>query len=202
MSKHNEIRDLVFAAILIALTVLLSLPYLVIPTGSGAAFTVAHIPVLIGSVILGKKYGALLGAVMGISSLVIASFFLGPNAPFTNPLVSVLPRVFFGWVTYIVYSFFQKLIKIRHVAVGISLGVSTLIHSLVVLPLLYWVAKTGFYFTALENPATLNQNILPFIYTILVANGIFEIIAAIVVGTPIILVMDQVMSNNEELEDE
>jgi uncharacterized membrane protein len=194
--RNKEIKDLTFAAILMAMTVLLSLPYLLLPIGA-VVITIAHIPVLVGAVLLGKKYGALLGAVMGLASMAIAIFVLGGNAPFTNPVLSVLPRVFFGWIIFIVYQRFTKWFKNRPLAIGLTMGVSTLIHSVVVLTIMYFVAKTGFYFTASENPITINEKILPFIIGILGTNSILEIAVAVLVGTPIILVMDKVINKED-----
>lgn len=194
--RHKQIKDLVFAAILIALTILLSLPYLVIPVGT-VAITLAHITVLVGAILLGKNYGATLGAVMGIASMVIASLMLGVNAPFTNPLLSVVPRIFFGWITYYIYSFFNKKIDHRPLAIGLTMIVSTLIHSLVVLTIMYFVVNTGFYFTASENPMSINGNIVPFVIAVLGSNAILEILLAVAIGTPIVLVMDKVIANEE-----
>lgn len=203
--RNKEIRDLVFAAILMALTILFSLLYL-FQVSSFAAFTVAHIPVLVGAILLGKKYGALLGAVFGLTSMVFAIFTLGLNAPFTNPLLSVLPRVVFGFIIFYVYKFFEKLVKNRPLAVGLTMGVSTFLHSFMVIPLLYLFVKWGFFFNAneffliLENEGiTLyNSAILPFFIAIFVANSIIEIFVAVLVGTPIILVMDNVMNKGNE----
>lgn len=194
-SRNLEIRDLVFGAILMAMIVLFSLLY-VLGVSGFAAFTIAHVPVLIGAMVLGKKYGALLGAIFGLASFVLAFFTLAQNAPFTNPLLSVLPRIFFGWIIGYVYDFFHKLVKNRSVAIGITMGVSTLIHTLIVVPLLYLVVKTGFYFTASENPMTINLNLFPFIFAVFTSNAIVEIIIAIVVGTPTILVLDKLMNKN------
>lgn len=194
--RNKQIRDMVFSAILMTMTVLFSLLYFFQVVGF-AAFTIAHIPVLIGAVILGPRYGAALGAVFGLTSMVIAFFSLGPNAPFTNPLLSVLPRVLFGWLIYYIYIFIKKYFKNRYLSVALTFGISTLFHTLLVLPLLYVVANNGFYFTASENPLTITGNLLPFIIAVLAANGIIEILIAVLVGTPIILVMDKVVKNNE-----
>lgn len=194
--RNKQIKDLVFAASLMAMIVLFSLLYFFQVVGF-AAFTIAHIPVLVGAVILGPKYGAALGAVMGLTSMIIAFFALGPNAPFTNPLLAVLPRILFGWIIYFIYVFIDKKIKNRYVSVAITFGISTLIHTLLVLPILYLVANTGFYFTASENPLSITDNLLPFIIGVLGANGVIEIVVAILAGTPIVLVMDKVIKVDE-----
>lgn len=194
--RNKQIKDLVFAASLMAMIVLFSLLYFFQVVGF-AAFTIAHIPVLIGAVILGPKYGTALGAVFGITSMVIALFALGPNAPFTNPLLSVLPRMIFGWAIYYIYIFTDKIVKNRYASVAITFAVSTLFHSLLVLPILFVVANTGFYFTASENPLSVTGGLLPFIIAVLGANGLIEILVAILAGTPIVLVMDKIIKVEE-----
>lgn len=194
--RNKQIKDLVFAASLMAMIVLFSLLYFFQVVGF-AAFTIAHIPVLIGAVILGPKYGTALGAVFGITSMVIALFALGPNAPFTNPLLSVLPRMIFGWAIYYIYIFTNKIVKNRYASVAITFTVSTLFHSLLVLPILFVVANTGFYFTASENPLSVTGGLLPFIIAVLGANGLIEILVAVLAGTPIVLVMDKIIKVEE-----
>lgn len=194
--RNNEIKKIAFSAILMALVVLFSLFYFFqLPVF--AVVTIAHIPVLVGAIILGPKHGAALGFVFGLTSLVIASFVMGNNAPFTNPLLSILPRVFFGWVTYYVYVGFKNLIKERYTSIVLTMIISTLIHSLVVLPILYFVTETGFFFTAKENPLTTNTDLLTFIITILGANSVLEIVVAAIVGPAIILVLDKLNAFNE-----
>lgn len=196
-NRNKEIRDLVFGAILMAMVILFSLLYFYQVIGF-AAFTVAHVPVLIGAIMLGKKYGAFLGFIFGLVSLIFAFSSGGTNAPFNNPLLSVVPRVFFGWIIYYIYIFFTKYIKKRIIAVGLTMAISTLIHSLIVLPILYIVAKNGFYFYASENPITINQNVIPFIIGILGSNAIIEIVIAVCVGTPIVLVMDNLINKQAD----
>lgn len=107
-SKRMNVKKLVLAAVFIAIIIVMTaVPY----TGyitylpGGIAITTLHIPVIIGAVFLGWKYGALLGGVWGITCVVKA--FLNPeagNIPFQNPLVSVLPRIIVGMVAGLVFS--------------------------------------------------------------------------------------------------
>lgn len=195
--RHLEIKNLVFASILAALTIILSLPYLVIPVNK-VAFTLAHIPVLLGVVSLGKKYGVILGGVMGVTSMVLAFITLGDNAPFTNPLLSVLPRMLFGLVTFYLYQGFTKLFKKKEIAIPFTFAAGTLFHSIIVLTLLYIVSTTGFYFTASENPMTTNSNLIIFVVGIISAISVFEILAAVLVGTPTALVLLKLMDNTHK----
>lgn len=195
--RNEEIKKMTFAAILMAMIVVFSLLYL-IPISITAAITIAHIPVIIGAIKLGPKYGTALGFVFGLVSMIIASFELGPHAPFTNPLLSVLPRMFFGWVIYYVYLFFKNLIKKRSVSLVVTSIVSTFIHSFVVLVIYYFVVKYNFYFTASENPLYDGSSIVSFILGIFTINGLIEMVSAAVVAPAAVMVLDQLGKFNME----
>ena len=69
--KNPKTNDLVKLSFFVAIIVLLAVtPFLgYIPLGFTRA-TIIHIPVIIGSIILGPLYGAFLGFVFGLNSLI------------------------------------------------------------------------------------------------------------------------------------
>jgi len=88
--------------------------------------TIIHVPVIIGSIILGPKRGAVLGGIFGLTSFIInymtpsiLSFAFCPLIPVLgtthgSPLaliVCFVPRILVGVVPYYVYRFVQKLFK-------------------------------------------------------------------------------------------
>ena len=156
--RHRQIRDMVFASIMMALIVFLSvtmLGYIFYAQGT-APITIIHIPVVVGAIVLGKRYGALLGATFGLFSMIMA--FIYPtiiNAPFTNPILSVLPRAIFGFIIYPIYLLIDKYIKNRTASTALSIAISTLIHSIIVIILLYFTIKTNLYFYADDYKAAL-----------------------------------------------
>ena len=90
--------------------------------------TTIHIPVIIGAVVLGVKYGVILGGVMGVASLIRAA-----TAPvtvldplFVNPLVSVLPRILIGLVAALVYLLVMKIFKNKSTATPVASGIAAL----------------------------------------------------------------------------
>lgn len=203
--KKTNIRKMVFASELIAIILFLSfvynpltgMPFGYIPITPMVVMTIIHIPVLIGAILLGKKYGMILGTVFGLGSLIQASILLGANAPFTNPILSVFPRIFLGFITVVYYDWFVKKIENKIFATGLTLGLATLTHTVVVVPLLYLIGSTGFYFTALDNPFTGNANLLTIFAGIFTINGLIEILLSIAVGVPIIRALDNVMKKQE-----
>ncbi|MCL2565241.1 MAG: ECF transporter S component [Defluviitaleaceae bacterium] len=87
--------------------------------------TTIHIPVIIGSIFLGPKYGAVLGFLFGFSSFLIAtlqpwpsSFAFSPFVPLPGAdsgslwalFVAFVPRVFVGIVPYYTYAAIKKVI--------------------------------------------------------------------------------------------
>lgn len=98
-------KKLVTAAILGAITVVLSLtPLGLIPLGLINATTM-HIPVIIAAIVEGPLVGALVGLIFGISSL--ANAIIRPNPVsfvFYNPLISIVPRILIGLTSYYAYN--------------------------------------------------------------------------------------------------
>lgn len=102
-------KKLTTAAILGAITIVLSLtPLGFIPLGLINATTM-HIPVIIAAIIEGPVVGGLVGFIFGISSLIKA--FTRPTPVsfiFYNPIISVIPRILIGVVSYYVYEAIKK----------------------------------------------------------------------------------------------
>ena len=196
--RNQNIADLVFAAIIaVIILIMIFIPGIGFITLGPISLTIVHIPVLVGAVILGKKYGLFFGLIFGAGAFIRSFSSLTTDAPFTNPLVSVLPRVIFGFVIVYLYDIFNKLFKQKYVALPITMGVATLIHSLMVLPLLYIVVDTKFYFFSNEYSFGLNQNIFQFIWGVLVANSVVEIIGAIIIGTAVTIPLLIIKEQNE-----
>lgn len=98
----GDTRNLTILSVMLALTIILI--YVgTIPLGSISA-TVSHIPTIITGIILGPLAGLIMGTLMGLGTLIRALTAASPiDKLFINPLLSVLPRMFIGVVSY--YSF-------------------------------------------------------------------------------------------------
>ena len=149
---------LVRLALLGALIVVLAFtPFIgYIPLGVTRA-TIVHIPVIIGSILLGPKMGAVLGGLFGLTSFINNSF-ISPNiTSFTfTPLYSVgefhgnvwslvicfVPRILVGVVPYYVYKFVMWLFKGRKGGETVSLALAglsgALTNTLLVMNLIYF----------------------------------------------------------------
>lgn len=189
-------KELVFNAILIGMIFIMAwVPQLgYINIFGFVGITIIHIPVLIGALVY-KKSGLVLGTAFGLSSIMIA--FIRPTTPidllFQNPLVSVLPRMIFGFSIYYIYQFSNKLIKNSYVSTPITMIISTLWHSVLVLGALY-IFGLG---TLTEVFGTNSAGIRAIIWTILTTNSLVEAIVAAVAGTAIAKTLDVVIKRNE-----
>ena len=147
--------------------------------------TIIQITVIIGAVALGGLHGAVLGGVWGVVCLFRA--FVLPTSPidpivFTNPLVSVLPRVLVGLAAGYLFAFLKRT-KVPTMAGAAICGVAgSFVNTVFVLGtiyLLYKVPYAEFYGMAAEE-------LLPAILGVVGTNGVAEAIAAGIL-TPVIV---------------
>lgn len=108
---QERTRKIVITGVLSAISIFLGITRLgFIPWFSGASLTIMHIPVIIGAVLEGPIVGLVIGLVFGVFSLIQAA--VAPTGPsdvwFTNPLLSILPRLFIGPVAWLIYSGLKK----------------------------------------------------------------------------------------------
>lgn len=136
--NKKKVREMTLLAMFIAIIIVMGfVPYLGYITILGtSSVTLIHIPVLIGAVLMGRKGGIILGLTFGLTSFLRALTSVGLDYIFIFPWVSILPRFLFGLIIYDVYRFFYKLFKGRLLALVISFGLLTIIHTLMVLPLM------------------------------------------------------------------
>lgn len=108
---QDRTRKIAVTGILGAITILLGLTrWGFIPWFGGISLTIMHIPVIIGAILEGPLVGAGIGLIFGLFSMLQAA--IAPASPsdvwFTNPLLSILPRLFIGPIAWLVYHTFRK----------------------------------------------------------------------------------------------
>lgn len=103
-SKYLNVRRMTIIGILGAITAVLGMtPIGFIPIGPTRA-TIMHIPVIIAAIVEGPVVGGFVGLIFGLFSIFQAVTAPTPvSFAFINPLVSVLPRVLIGIVSYYAY---------------------------------------------------------------------------------------------------
>ncbi len=118
----ERIRKIVVAGALGAVAAILGVMHWgYIPWITGASLTIMHVPVIIGAVLEGPVVGVAIGLIFGATSVLQAA--LAPSGPtdvwFTNPLLSVLPRLFIGPAAWLVWRALQRWPAAGLIAAGI-----------------------------------------------------------------------------------
>ena len=193
--RNNRTKELVQVSIFAALVVVLAFTPFVgyIPLGFTRA-TIIHIPVIIGSLMLGPKRGAVLGGIFGLTSFInntmsptITSFVFTPfydlgeySGGLGSLIICFVPRILIGVVPYYVYYLAKKLSKKEGVSqVGLVLaGISgSLTNTLLVMNLIFLFFKDAY---AAANGVAASA-VYSFILGIIGINGVPEAIVAAVI---------------------
>ncbi len=119
---QDRTRKIVITGILGAISIFLGITrWGFIPWFSGVSVTIMHIPVIIGAILEGPIVGLIVGLIFGVFSMIQAA--VAPNGPtdvwFTNPLLSVAPRLFIGPVVWLVWKLLQRLPMVGLIVAGI-----------------------------------------------------------------------------------
>lgn len=122
-----NIRKMAIVGVLGAISAVLGMtPIGFIPVGPTNA-TIMHIPVIIGAIVEGPIVGMLVGLIFGIFSLIRAITTPTVISPvFYNPLVSILPRVLIGLVSYYTFVAVRKMNKKTSIFILISIWTAVL----------------------------------------------------------------------------
>lgn len=183
--NQNKTFRLTILGVLTAIVILQTfIPFLgYIPVGP-LSLTIIPITVIVTAIVFGPVNGAIVGGVWGI--IVFIRAFVAPTSPlapiiFTNPLISVLPRILIGVMAGYAYNFFRQTKVGTGGAMRIAAIVGTLTNTVLVLGLTYI-----FYKAPYANAYNIDvSQVLPAILYILGTNGIAEVILAVIIA-PII----------------
>jgi uncharacterized membrane protein len=120
---QDRTRKIVITGIMGAISIFLGVTrWGFIPWFSSISVTIMHVPVIIGAILEGPLVGLSIGLIFGLFSLIQAA--VAPNVPsdawFTNPLLSILPRLFIGPVAWLVWTALKKIPVAGLIAAGIA----------------------------------------------------------------------------------
>ncbi|MFV0559555.1 MAG: ECF transporter S component [Enterococcus sp.] len=185
MDRKNKTFRLVLRAVFLAIIIVQSMvPWLgFIPLGF-ISLTIIHITVIVAAIILGPKDGMLIGLFWGLATMIRA--FAMPTTPFdtlvfTNPVISVVPRVLVGLVAGYTFHWIYK--KKESIVLGsVFAGIlGSIVNTVLVLGFMGL-----FYSGATANAYGVDTSVLFKTLAVVAAtNGVPEAIAAGVV-TPLI----------------
>lgn len=182
MSKKEQTLLGFFVALIIVMTFV---PYTgFISIGSGIAITTLHIVLIIGAITLRVRGGLIIGIAFGLSSL--ARVYLLTPSPFefeifSNPLVSVLPRIVAGVIISMIYIVAVKLTKNMTLAVILTAILGTLVHTSLVITALNTFEKATILATT--------GKLFDLVKIIIAINGLLEIGLAVIVVPPIVFAL-------------
>ncbi len=167
-----------FIAIIFVMTFVPNLGYITVGTIS---ITTIHIPVIIGSALLGPLGGLVLGFTWGITSLLkVYTTAVSPIelALFSNPLISVVPRVLVGlFVAYLSIGL-KKFVKRDYQRDALTAVLGTISNTILVLSAIS-IFSAGTLFPQ-------NKTVITIVLTIVGVNGVIEIVAAMFI-IPVLL---------------
>ena len=165
--------------------------------------TLLHVPVIVGSIVLGPKKGAVLGATFGITSLIkntlepsLLSFAFSPfyqvgdiGGNGWSVVIALVPRILVGVIPYFVFTGIEKLLKNikmrRTIALPLACASGALINTLLVMHLIFFCFREEF--GAAQSVAV--DVVYSMILGIIAANGIPETIVAVVIGGAVSLAL-------------
>ena len=182
--KREKTFQMVLSAMFIAIIILQSfVPFLGNIPIVALNITIIHITVIVGGIVLGPRAGFLFGFTWGVCSLILAytsanilSFMI-----FTNPLISILPRLLMGGLVALFYHRATKLIASDRLRMAVTGFLGSIMNTVFVLSSIYLLM--GNQYAELKGKTVAELPL--FLMSVVMTNGVPEALAATVV-TPII----------------
>ncbi|MBR3768151.1 MAG: ECF transporter S component [Clostridia bacterium] len=214
--RKDKVKDQVILALFTAIVLLLAFTPIGLIDLPIIKATILHVPVIIGSVILGPKKGAFLGFVFGLTSIIknttapsILSFAFSPFIPVLGldkgspwaVVICFIPRILVGVVPYFVVKGIEKFSKkenkgLRAVGTTVAAVVGAFTNTVLVMGMIYLVFKEP-YAAANNIPV---ETVLTVILGVVGTNGVPEAIAAAVITTPVCFALDKALGKKKTAE--
>lgn len=194
--KKTNMKRFTLLALFIAIEIAVSvIPFLGYINLGFINATTLHIPVIIAGILLGKKEGAIVGLVFGLTSLIkasidpnISSFVFSPfitiggqSGNFVSLLIAIVPRVLVGFVAGLVYEQLSKRNANDILSMSVAALLGSLTNTILVLGGIYiffgpsYASAVGIAYDAL----------IGFIMSIITGSGIMEAIAAVIIAVAV-----------------
>lgn len=198
--SQQNVRKMVVIAMLSGICLFLGL------TGLGFIplplfkLTILHLPVIIGAIIEGPIVGGSIGLIFGLFSIYQNITAPTPMSPFFyNPLVSVLPRILIGVISYYVYKIIRAKVKNIKASISIAAICGSLINTIGVLGIIYLIYFKD-YATVLMERGTISTNSMSAVTTALLTvigtNGLAEAILSALIVSPIVIAIFKMQKKN------
>lgn len=198
--RNKKTYEMVLTALFAAIIIVMAfVPYVGYINLGIIKATLIHVPVIIGSIMLGPKKGGFLGFIFGCTSLInntfnpsLLSFAFSPfysvgeiGGNFWSIVICFVPRILVGVVPYFVYVGVRKLLKEKKGCDWLALPVAGVVgaftNTLLVMNLIYFCFSEQF--AAAKEIAI--DAVYGVILTIIAANGVPEAIVAAIITTAV-----------------
>ncbi|HWT73877.1 MAG TPA: ECF transporter S component [Mobilitalea sp.] len=161
----------------------------------GLSITLLGIPVIVGAIVFGPTFGAILGGVFGITSFIRCFGFeafgiqlLAIN-PVTTFIVCMVPRILFGWLAGIIFKALKKNDRMKSLSYAVTSFASSLIHTILFMTfLILFFYHTEFIQTVAAGVGA--KNVFAFFIAIAGLNGTVEAVVCLILGTAIAKTID------------
>lgn len=185
MTHTNKTFRLVLRATFLAIIIIqATVPWLgFIPLGI-ISLTIIHITVIIAAITLGPNDGMLIGLFWGITTMIRA--YVVPTTPFdtlvfTNPIISVIPRVLVGLVAGYTFRLIYKRKKSLFIGSIFAGALGSIVNTVLVLGFMGL-----FYSNATANAYGVDTSTLfKTLSMVAITNGIPEALSAVII-TPLL----------------
>lgn len=211
----NKTRQLTLTAIFLGIIFLLAFtPIGFINLGFIKA-TIVHVPVIIASIVLGPKIGALLGGAFGFTSLLIntmtpsiLSFAFSPFIPVIGKsqgslwalVIVFIPRILVGVLPFYLYKlmvpYLNKKPHNQTVVLFLAGIVGSLVNTVLVMNLIYLLFRDS-YATARE--IVLGGAVYKAVLTVILVNGLPEALLAGIATSAVASILLKLMKQNNSL---
>ncbi|NLZ38231.1 MAG: ECF transporter S component [Firmicutes bacterium] len=176
--------------------------------------TIIHVPVIIGSILLGPKAGAVLGFLFGVTSFIsntmtpaILSFVFSPLIPVPGTdqgsllalIICFIPRILVGVVPWYSYRLLEKLLKEKNTTFSLAVAgvLGSLTNTLLVMHLIYFLFQDAY---AAARGVPLEQTYQA-VLTVIFANGIPEALVAGIITVAVCKAL-MVFLNSKKVQEE
>ena len=214
-SRSQSIHDLVILALFTAIIFVMNntpLGYIDLPIIKA---TLIHVPVIIGSILLGPGKGAILGGMFGLTSVLkntmtpsALSFAFSPLIPVYGTdrgspwalVICFLPRILVGVTPWLVVRGLKKLTGdnavLRPVAMGAAGAAGALTNTALVMGLIYVVFKDAYAQLQGVDPSA----VIGLVLGVVAGNGIPEAIVAVILAPAVCIPLMRVLKLGENEE--
>ncbi|MDD4103674.1 MAG: ECF transporter S component [Bacilli bacterium] len=144
--ENKVIFEMTLSAVIIAIIAVMSyIPYVGYINYGVVSITTIHIVVLVAALLFGWKQGLVAGTAFGLFSFLQAlTASTVMDLAFRNPVISILPRVLFGFLAGIIFDGMRKVdnLPVRSILYIVGSVFMTMVHTALVVGMFYAFKST------------------------------------------------------------